>query len=166
MLVRSGEDWTPENIRILTELWANESLSARQIGNVIGMSKNAVIGKAGRLGLPRKKRGVRQQSEAAKAGVRARKAKELARAKLPPKPIVIQPPIAGGIPLMDLADHHCRAIIGYDDGGQARYCGATKRHHVDIRGAVIRMASTGEPLFHGSFCDGHAAIYFQPPWRR
>ena len=44
-------DWTPELISRLRELWAGgESVSA--IGRMLGCSKNAVVGKAHRLGLP------------------------------------------------------------------------------------------------------------------
>lgn len=43
--------WTPELIDEITKLW-NEGLTTAEIGKRIGVSKNAVIGKAHRLGLP------------------------------------------------------------------------------------------------------------------
>ena len=43
--------WTPERIGELEKLWA-EGLSTAEIGRRIGVSKNAVVGKAHRLGLP------------------------------------------------------------------------------------------------------------------
>ena len=43
--------WTPERIAEVTRLW-DEGLTTAEIGKVIGVSKNAVVGKAHRLGLP------------------------------------------------------------------------------------------------------------------
>lgn len=42
--------WTEETINELTRLWG-QGLSTSEIGRRIGMSKNAVVGKAHRLGL-------------------------------------------------------------------------------------------------------------------
>ena len=42
--------WTPELIKELKRLW-NKGLTTVEIGNRIGVSKNAVVGKAHRLGL-------------------------------------------------------------------------------------------------------------------
>jgi hypothetical protein len=47
-------DWTPRAERVLTELWA-KGLSARQIAEELpGYTRNAVIGKAHRLGLEKR----------------------------------------------------------------------------------------------------------------
>jgi GcrA cell cycle regulator len=43
-------DWTPEQIGQLTQLWS-EGLSTAEIGKRLGISKNAVVGKAHRLHL-------------------------------------------------------------------------------------------------------------------
>jgi hypothetical protein len=43
--------WTEERVDQLTQLWI-EGLSASEIGRRLEVSKNAVIGKAHRLGLP------------------------------------------------------------------------------------------------------------------
>ncbi len=43
--------WTDERIEELKQLWG-EGLSAQDIGKKLGVTKNAVIGKAHRLGLP------------------------------------------------------------------------------------------------------------------
>lgn len=43
--------WTEERVDQLTQLWI-EGLSASEIGRRLQVSKNAVIGKAHRLGLP------------------------------------------------------------------------------------------------------------------
>ena len=44
-------DWSPEAIAQLTQLW-NEGLSTAQIGLRIGVTKNSVVSKAHRVGLP------------------------------------------------------------------------------------------------------------------
>ena len=43
--------WTPERIAEVTRLWS-EGLTTAEIGKVVGITKNAVVGKAHRLGLP------------------------------------------------------------------------------------------------------------------
>jgi GcrA cell cycle regulator len=53
-LADGGMTWTEERIEVLTKLWA-EGLSASQIAAELGggASRNAVLGKAHRLGLVR-----------------------------------------------------------------------------------------------------------------
>ena len=46
--------WTDEQIAELKRLWIANELTTAQIGKRIGKKKNAVIGKAYRMGLPRK----------------------------------------------------------------------------------------------------------------
>jgi GcrA cell cycle regulator len=46
--------WTDEQIAELKRLWIANELTTAQIGKKIGKKKNAVIGKAYRMGLPRK----------------------------------------------------------------------------------------------------------------
>jgi GcrA cell cycle regulator len=41
-------EWTDERISELTKLW-NDGLSTAEIGKMLGISKNAVVGKAHRL---------------------------------------------------------------------------------------------------------------------
>jgi len=45
--------WTDEAVQLLKELWL-EGRSAREIGERLGMTRNAVIGKANRMGLAHK----------------------------------------------------------------------------------------------------------------
>jgi GcrA cell cycle regulator len=47
-------DWTPDRIAALIALW-NEDLSTAEIGRRLGITKNAVIGKVHRLGLPQRR---------------------------------------------------------------------------------------------------------------
>ncbi|MGB0747970.1 MAG: GcrA family cell cycle regulator [Magnetospiraceae bacterium] len=46
-------DWTEERIETLKELWT-DGLPAGEIGRRLGVTKNAVVGKVHRLGLPKR----------------------------------------------------------------------------------------------------------------
>ena len=46
-------EWTPERTEQLVALW-NEGIPTSQMGRRLGVSKNAVVGKAHRLGLPKR----------------------------------------------------------------------------------------------------------------
>lgn len=52
MKSRFWESWDKNEIETITQMWPTSS--AREIGNIIGRSRNAVIGKAQRLCLIRK----------------------------------------------------------------------------------------------------------------
>lgn len=47
--------WTDENVEILIKMW-NEDVVTRVIAETLGTTRNAVIGKADRLCLPRRER--------------------------------------------------------------------------------------------------------------
>lgn len=77
MSFRHGDgDWmTPDAIRKLREWWPDTSIFTAKIGARLGVSKNAIIGKAGRLDLPK-----RPNRNGAVDGPRERKSdKELRR---------------------------------------------------------------------------------------
>ncbi|MHA1597929.1 MAG: GcrA family cell cycle regulator [Alphaproteobacteria bacterium] len=46
-------EWTPDHIKTLMALWA-EGLPTLEIGRRLGITKNAVVGKVHRLGLPKR----------------------------------------------------------------------------------------------------------------
>jgi GcrA cell cycle regulator len=75
-----GMDWTGQQIQELRKLWA-EGLSTRRIGERMGISKNAVVGKAHRLGLPEREspvlRGDRSPDAVSKREATKAKAVEL-----------------------------------------------------------------------------------------
>jgi len=52
-------EWTPERISALIALW-NEGLTTSEIGNRLGITKNAVVGKVHRLGLPKRQSPIRK----------------------------------------------------------------------------------------------------------
>ena len=49
----TGNVWTDERLAELKKLWA-EGLSISQIGEALGVSRNAIAGKAHRMGLPKR----------------------------------------------------------------------------------------------------------------
>ena len=49
----SAIEWTPERIQALMAMWA-EGLPASEIGRRLDVTKNAVVGKVHRLGLPKR----------------------------------------------------------------------------------------------------------------
>uniref|UniRef100_UPI001F17305C GcrA family cell cycle regulator n=1 Tax=Roseomonas sp. 18066 TaxID=2681412 RepID=UPI001F17305C len=57
-------DWTAEAIDALRALWA-EGHSTAEIGRRMGISKNAVVGKAHRLNLPPRPSPIRREAEPA-----------------------------------------------------------------------------------------------------
>ncbi len=60
----NAAQWTPERVSALIALWA-EDLPASEIGRRLGMTKNAVIGKVHRLGLPKRGSPIQAKTETA-----------------------------------------------------------------------------------------------------
>lgn len=120
--------WTDEKMHLL-ETHYTAGMSFRQIGELLGVSRNAVIGKIHRMGLP--KRGTPRINQAAREAARLRRAqaavarKRLQRAQCrkEPKPVEVvmdAPRTALNIPFADLEPfskfmpNQCRFIPGDD----------------------------------------------------
>mgnify|MGYP001462577898 CR=1 FL=1 len=58
----TGFEWTPENIAALIALW-EEGLTTSVMGARLGITKNAVVGKVHRLGLPKRQSPIRKSVE-------------------------------------------------------------------------------------------------------
>ncbi|MFB9971162.1 GcrA family cell cycle regulator [Pseudoroseomonas cervicalis] len=81
-------EWTAEAIETLRALWA-EGHSTAEIGRRMGISKNAVVGKAHRLNLPARPSPIRREAEAAAPAAPAPVAPPVAaaaRCRRPPGP--------------------------------------------------------------------------------
>lgn len=148
MMASRTDGWSDLHIDILTERWSTRTAS--EIGVMVNKTKNAVIGKAARLALPRKKdasvRTGRPKTAVPKeVKVRVHRATRPSRARMVVQSVAKPQPIEGGVHIMDLKNHHCRAVVGrgYPDL-LARYCGAHKKDG-------------------SSFCEPHHAIYYNPP---
>jgi GcrA cell cycle regulator len=81
-------DWTAEAIDQLRGLWA-EGHSTAEIGRRMGVSKNAVVGKAHRLNLPARPSPIRRETEGEAA----------ARPATPPRKPAAPPPLREPAPL-------------------------------------------------------------------
>lgn len=58
----TNPEWTPERTAALIALWSEE-LSTSEIGKRLGITKNAVIGKVHRLGLPKRRQSPKAEPE-------------------------------------------------------------------------------------------------------
>ena len=61
-------EWTEDHIKTLIALW-EEGLTTSQIGERIGITKNAVVGKVHRLGLPKRGSPIKPKPEKKKTNV-------------------------------------------------------------------------------------------------
>jgi GcrA cell cycle regulator len=139
--------WTDEEKAILAKMWADGASSA-EIGSVLGKNRNAIIGQAHRLGLPKHQHTSRRSLKDT-----PRKPKEAyVKSSTPLPPRVVAPLIitSSGVSFMDAKDSQCHAIIGRDEktdsflSGLVRYC--------------------GNPVKEGSWaCEGHYHQYYTPP---
>lgn len=143
--------WDEERTERLRSLW-EEGLSASQIARSLeGLTRNAVLGKADRLGLPSRVANSAPRGDGVRAVVPTPK---LSRAfnpdftekvpPTPPEPEVLAPVLNDGKPLRfpDSSDRVCRWIVGP---------------------ATADAVICGHPTKVGSvYCAGHAKIAFQP----
>ncbi|WP_158747610.1 GcrA family cell cycle regulator [Acidisphaera sp. L21] len=88
-------DWTDEIIDRLKTLWA-EGVSTAEIGRRIGVSKNAVVGKAHRLSLAARPSPIRRGApgEAPKRSPVRRVVGPTLPTMAPPPPVEVRPPVA------------------------------------------------------------------------
>lgn len=114
-------DWTAEQISQLTRLW-HEGLSTAEIGKRLGISKNAVVGKAHRLRLaarpsPIKRVGSRQ-SQASRPAVQPRPQPAAAPARAPSSAPQPQPAPR----VVELSNQTCRWPIGHPGDPGFHFC--------------------------------------------
>lgn len=167
--------WTDERINQLTQLW-RDGKSASQIADILGsVTRNAVIGKAHRLGLsgrpsPIKAQHVKPVSSASHSLNIAPVALTPASAKpepvqpgvrdLPPLRPVAMPPVVAlkspvtaikhdgkGASILSLTDRMCKWPIGDPRDADFHFCGGS--------------AAQGFP-----YCPEHCALAYQAPVRR
>lgn len=132
----SGTDWTQDLIARLRALWG-EDLPAVEIGRRLGVSKNAVLGKAHRLDLPPRKRSIRRGGHKPRAPEpRPRPASREA----PAWPAI---PATLARPTLDPSGRPCCWPIGEPGRPGFGFCG--------------RGAATGKP-----YCPEHVALAYVP----
>jgi len=166
-MANAGLTWTKERIELLTKLWT-EGLSASQIAAELGggVSRNAVLGKAHRLGLaqgegngastprPRKPTCPPDPAPAVEpppkndphpAPMMSNRPPAEA-AELPRREAAVAPQ-SEGVTIMELREGVCRWPLGDPTTPAFRYCGA--------------RAVEGLP-----YCPHHAQIAYQPAAER
>ena len=149
MTNQTTANWTPQRIEILTARVKDGTIYS-VIASELGITRNAAIGKAKRLGLTGE-RGRGRWTPAARAGgfVRrpAQKAKRPALAPAPIQPIPLDAPPALGVNLLDLRPRHCRWPYGDPRSADFHFCG----HEAPI----------DKP-----YCAFHVQAALSPPLRR
>jgi len=151
------ELWSDWQIDILKSEWPKGKLSASQIGNLVGKSRNAVIGKSHRLklgnrvpsgdkrtGLSRKERPCTKKIYRPKLDMAIIKAK----AK-PPRfyPEAVSLTTKAPISIGELRFNTCRAPVGRGLDGLVTYCGD--------------FTFGDKP-----FCEGHCVLFYRLPEAR
>jgi hypothetical protein len=130
----SGE-WMPADIDRLRELWA-QNLTAAAIAAELGKSRNAVLGKAHRLGLAARPNPIKQAKRGRpKAEPRDPLVKVVRRAPLPKS----QAPQVEGVTGIGGRYGRCQYVVGDVAGMETRYCGAEAQ---------------------GSYCVGHRPFVY------
>lgn len=156
-------EWTEEVIDRLRALWS-DGHSTAEIGRRLGVSKNAVVGKAHRLNLPARPSPIRREASAARAPAPRRVAgptlPPLACAQLPapepaagemapparaprpaPRPVAVEPPAERAAPRPFARVVTCCWPIGEPGTRSFRFCDAA--------------AMSGKP-----YCAEHAALAY------
>ncbi len=139
-------NWTVEREDYLRFLLADAGKSCSQIARMMDVSRNAIIGKANRMGLAKRERGRRPDPKPEKIVERKKYVRPISVALIQHTPVAIVA-LDGGVPLLLLRHHHCRALVGKGEDGLATFCG---QHKAPV----------------GSYCPGHALRYYRPPDRR
>lgn len=147
-------DWTDERISELTKLW-NDGLSTAEIGKLLGISKNAVVGKAHRLRLaarpsPIRRMAVRPATPRVPRATRSTSLPTLPQAATmaaPAKATAVAPAPQPAprqrveVPAMLLSNQRCMWPVGHPGDGDFHFCGD--------------RALVGKP-----YCAAHCAVAY------
>lgn len=130
-------DWTEERITELTRLW-NDGLSTAEIGKLLGISKNAVVGKAHRLRLASRPSPIRRMAIRPSTPRVPRETRMAAMPSLPQtaamnptKPMISAPaapapqPVRARVetPMLQLSNQRCMWPVGHPGDADFHFCG-------------------------------------------
>ena len=121
-------DWTPEKIKELRRLWA-KGLSSGDIGRLLGVSKNAIVGKVHRLELesrPSPILGGKEEIPDPPKKTVSKKATKSAKKTAPSKKATEKKTIEEekeGTQLVDLTPNSCRWPMGDPKNADFVFCG-------------------------------------------
>ena len=133
--------WTDEQVEELKQLW-EKGLTTGEIGKALGVSKNAVVGKAHRLGLNGRPSPIRRNEEEETAPAEEKESvpeKPKSKSATAPKNAVKEK--AKLFTVNDLTAHSCRWPIGDPKDEDFHFCGK-------------------ETLPDKPYCAEHAAIAY------
>jgi GcrA cell cycle regulator len=154
--------WTEERCATLAKLWA-DGLSASQIAGRLGdVTRNAVIGKVHRLGLPGRIRASHRQARNHLAALRSARQAAVAPIRRPKTPARLPAAPASSVAVEAIEPQHSEPIAPATavlalTGNACRWpFGDPKR---DFRGFCCRPAN-------GPYCDGHDRIAHRPASQR
>lgn len=131
-----NDNWTQKQDEVLISLYGK--VSSREVSEKTGRSRNAVIGRAQRLGLKFPKKEPKPKPQPKPRKIRVVKSKPI------PKPqrkveVTMTEKTQNPIHLIDLKDNQCRQVIG--DPRNGMFCGC-----------VVRNGS--------SYCNNHHRINY------
>ncbi|GGJ39996.1 GcrA family cell cycle regulator [Neoroseomonas lacus] len=155
-------DWTAEAIERLKALWA-EGHSTAEIGRRMGISKNAVVGKAHRLNLPARPSPIRRDAVPRPAPVpRAPRPMPVARQLPPPMlraaPVAVAPVVAA-VP--------AAPVVRAFPAARPRFGSRSCCWPIGEPGTSGFSFCGGEPMAGKPYCTEHAALaYVKPRDRR
>lgn len=148
-------EWTEERIGLMRQMWLRGQ-SSGEIGHVLGVSRNAVIGKLGRLGLlGNRRRHVPSMPEREPPDQDVlRAAHLLTYPPLTPFPL-LPAPAAAPLVITSITDGMCRWPTG--GGGREPYyfCGEPVTHRAEPRAGGYAMLS--------AYCARHHAVAYIAP---
>lgn len=147
----TNNPWTDDRIVKLKELWPDTS--AANIANALGggISRNAVIGRARRLGLASKKSFQAREKSRKRRPPRSTSFNPLPKFEPRPAPVHHDTP-PRMVTLQELEPHHCRYGLGDPREADFRFCGADKIEGSSYCGCHFRLchspALQREQKFH------------------
>ena len=155
-----AKPWKEKEDQVLKDNWVDHS--AAEISKMLGRSRCSIIGRAARMGLPRKTNARKPRP----VGIRPVLLKPVAPKKKRPKrkvwnnkrnPEKLEKPVrvlephpvldGVGVHILEALPWHCREVIGKGPDLLARFCGKPKAVRPDWKGEMTMVA----------FCEEHAA---------
>jgi GcrA cell cycle regulator len=136
--------WTDKNVKTLTNMW-NKGKTAADIAEALGgVTRNAVIGKANRLGLDKRPSPIKKADKSVAAAPKAKKKNE--KLVIHGKKIVLAKEKSFSI--LDIKEGMCRWPFGDPKDDDFHFCG----RNVAVEGC--------------SYCEHHAEEAYQVPTKR
>jgi hypothetical protein len=142
----ASRGWPAEMLETLTVLWASGA-SARDIGETLGKTRNAVLGMVHRRGLARNPHPPKEIDPVDVKPAKVERRSPPKTTPAPPPVVAVPAPPPGGVSFFQLRGHHCRWPLGGTMEKAEFYCGAPKLPGKSYCKKCSRIAFI--PLRHG-----------------